>query len=57
MQATSLKSDHFVFSLVAASNFTNVETEHLIYPLSSLVLKMIFLIFLKTYLNPVSFAK
>ena len=36
-QATSLKSDHFIFSLVAASNYTNVETEHLIYPLSSLV--------------------
>ena len=36
-QATSLKSDHFIFSLIAFSNFTNIETEHLIYPLSQLV--------------------
>ena len=31
--------------------------KHLIYPLSSLVSKIIFLIFLKTYLNPVLFSK
>ena len=43
VQATAMKSDHFVFSLIANSNYTNVETEHLIYPLSSLVVKQIIL--------------
>ena len=39
VQATSLKSDNgdFILSLFAFSNFTTVETEQLIYPLSSLV--------------------
>ena len=34
---TSFKSDFFTFSLVAVSKKTIVETEQLIYPLSSLV--------------------
>ena len=39
VQATSLRTDNgdFILSLFAFSNFTTVETEQLIYPLSSLV--------------------
>ena len=37
VQTKEIKTDHFVFSIVALSNDTRVETEQLIYPLSSLV--------------------
>ena len=36
-KATYFESKHFVFGLLAFSKFTEVETEQLIYPVSSLV--------------------
>ena len=35
--ATSFKSEHYIFSLWAVSSKTRVETEELIYPMSTLV--------------------
>ena len=37
VETKQIKSNHFLFSIVALSNDTRVETEQLIYPLFSLV--------------------